>query len=171
MSDILQQVYILDKERIKEWRKYYKMFNIFIEFGQKTFSNVKKEYIRNNNTITAECKRLSELKDIITHIYEFALFYVNKLSLPSNKLFSLNKFCKSSIYVTKKKGDNITSSNICSLCLEKHKIKDIVKTSCGHYFGKLCFANLVKHEYEKRSNKIICPNCRCKKYSLQCFKC
>ena len=171
MSDILQQIYILDKERIKEWKKYYKMFNVFFEIGQKTFSNVKKEYIRTNHIITDEYKRLEGLNNIITDIYELALFYVNKLSLPSNSLFSLNKFCKSSIYVTKKKGVKIASSNVCSLCLENHKIKDVVKTSCGHYFGKLCFANLVKHGYEKRSNKIICPNCRSKKYSLLCFKC
>jgi hypothetical protein len=168
MSDILQQVYILDKNRRNEWKEYYKMFNVFFEMGNKIFSNVKKEY--NKHQLSDEYRRLVELDELISDINNWALVYVNKLELPNNNLFLLNKFCKSTIHVTKKKGNNVTS-DVCSLCLERHKIKDVVKTCCGHYFGKLCFANLVKHEYNKRSNKVKCPNCRNKKYSLQCFKC
>jgi len=51
----------------------------------------------------------------------------------------------------------------CAICLDMHGYKDIVKTSCGHVFGKTCFQNhlctLNKHNHSNLL-RTSCPMCR-----------
>lgn len=61
---------------------------------------------------------------------------------------------------------NITKSKMikleneeCCICLEKHKIKDIMTTSCGHIFGKSCFEKILRNRYYK-DLEMVCPLCR-----------
>lgn len=89
-------------------------------------------------------------------------------------LFTLNKsICKTN-YITRNKGKEI-SSNMCSVCLDTHDAKHIVKTSCGHYFGKPCFATLIKQQfnfnkYVFKSYHVKCPYCRSNVVTLCQFK-
>lgn len=60
-------------------------------------------------------------------------------------LFTLDKNLCSTTNDTRNKGAKIAYNNCCSICLNTHDLKHLIKTSCGHYFGKQCFAALLKH--------------------------
>jgi hypothetical protein len=61
----------------------------------------------------------------------------------------------------------------CSICLDTHGYKDIVKTSCGHIFGKSCFQNHLRSinpsDYEDAPLRTCCPMCRRCNLSLTLF--
>jgi hypothetical protein len=111
--------------------------------------------------------------DLINDMNDSVLDYLIQLCDNMDKyLFTLNKsICKTN-YITKNKGKEI-SSNMCSVCLDTHDAKHIVKTSCGHYFGKPCFATLIKQKFKFgkfESHHVKCPYCRSNVVTLCQFK-
>jgi hypothetical protein len=51
----------------------------------------------------------------------------------------------------------------CAICLDIHGYKDIVKTSCGHVFGKTCFQNHLRTLNKHNHSNVLrtgCPMCR-----------
>lgn len=61
----------------------------------------------------------------------------------------------------------------CSICLDTHGHKDIVKTSCGHIFGKSCFQQHLKainpSDHEDAPLRTCCPMCRTTNLSMTLF--
>jgi len=48
---------------------------------------------------------------------------------------------------------------ICPICCDSHRCKDMVQTSCGHLFGKTCFTKLRERCYDAQQ-EVMCPLCR-----------
>jgi hypothetical protein len=114
-----------------------------------------------------------DTRDLIHDMHDSVLDYLSQLCDNMDKyLFTLNKsICKTN-YITKNKGKEI-SSNMCSVCLDIHDAKHIVRTSCGHYFGKPCFATLIKQKFKFgkfETHHVKCPYCRSNVVTLCQFK-
>jgi hypothetical protein len=64
-------------------------------------------------------------------------------------------------------------NELCSICLDTHSYRDIVRTSCGHIFGKCCFQNHLKALNKRNSGgdelMTCCPMCRSTKLSMTLF--
>ena len=172
MQNILQKVSRRDEERSKCWNEYHKLYKKMGKIHDVTFSDLRSEFEK-YNTFSKKYKKIEEEEKLCWEIYEEALNGMNTWASNEmfEKLFTLDKRSCSTLYVTRKKGAQLKDDNCCSMCMESHDIKHIVKTSCGHYFGKQCFASLMKHQYYKNNSKTInCPNCRCQEFTLQQFK-
>jgi hypothetical protein len=74
------------------------------------------------------------------------------------RFFSLTKKNCNQRCLTKKKCKLIEKED-CPICLDNHKFNNIIKTSCGHIFGKNCFEKLLENNYYKEL-PICCPLCR-----------
>jgi Ring finger domain len=63
----------------------------------------------------------------------------------------------------------IPCSDLCAICLETHNKGEIVRTECGHEFGKECWHMFVdsRHEY----GVIHCPACRKANPKVRTFAC
>ena len=46
----------------------------------------------------------------------------------------------------------------------------MIRTSYGHYYGKSCFSEFVKHCFYEDEDKFKSSNCRCNEFSIQQFK-
>ena len=60
----------------------------------------------------------------------------------------------------------------CAICLDVHEYKDIVKTSCGHIFGKICFQNHLTTINKGNHSNVLrtsCPMCRRTELSFNLF--
>jgi hypothetical protein len=167
MQNILQRINELDDKRSDTWKQYYALYETFDKVKTDTFSAVVEEFDKYNKC-TKKYKKLKELDDMVWEVYDNAVEGIN-IWVNDDHLFTLDKKLCSTKRVTKNKGTKI-AENVCSLCLENHDIKHLIKTTCGHYFGKQCFAALIKHKFLSDETIITCPNCRSCDYSLQQFK-
>lgn len=59
---------------------------------------------------------------------------------------------------------------ICGICMETHEAKHLVRTTCGHIFGKQCFSTLVEFHYNNYDEVLHCPMCRSTDYDLLRYK-
>jgi len=59
---------------------------------------------------------------------------------------------------------------ICGICMETHEAKHLVRTTCGHIFGKQCFSTLVEFHYKNGDAVLHCPMCREVDYDLLRYK-
>jgi hypothetical protein len=168
MTNILKQICELDENRSLTFKQFNNLYEDCDKLHNETFSAINEEYDKYIKC-TKKYKHLVEVNDFIWEIYDDALEGMNKYS-GSDNIFTLDKKLCSTIYVTRNKGAKIVAKNCCSMCLDTHDLKHLVKTSCGHYFGKQCFAALLKHKYYDDEEVITCPNCRLDDFSLQKFK-
>jgi hypothetical protein len=81
-------------------------------------------------------------------MYYLAGFIGNVLVENNSKLVKITK--------TKEKK---LEKEICGICCDNHKIKNIVTTCCGHTFGKCCFEKLLNYNLDN-DVEISCPMCR-----------
>jgi len=167
MQNILERINELDEKRSDNWEQCYQLYETFDKVRSDTFSEVENEFNKYKK-FTQKFKKLKEVDDMVWEVCDNALEGLNKW-VNDDHLFTLDKKLCSTTKVTKSKGKKI-EDNICSLCLENHDIKHLIKTTCGHYFGKQCFAALMKHRWSKDETIISCPNCRSSQYSLEQFK-
>lgn len=59
---------------------------------------------------------------------------------------------------------------ICGICMETHEAKHLVRTTCGHIFGKQCFSTLIEFHYNNYDEVLPCPMCREVDYDLLRYK-
>ena len=57
----------------------------------------------------------------------------------------------------------------CCICLDTHKVKDIVTTCCGHTLGKSCFEDII-HKHYYADTEITCPLCRKQSLSFSIYR-
>jgi hypothetical protein len=168
MQNVLKSICELDKERSKNWDDYYDLFNKLSKEKDKTFKSLVEEFNKHEK-FTSKYKKLKDIDELTWQLYHASLDGLN-LWVEDDHLFTLNNKLCSTAHVTRTKGAKISATNDCSLCLESHDLRHLVKTSCGHYFGKKCFAALLKNRFEEHDSTIKCPNCRNDGVTLQQFK-
>lgn len=54
---------------------------------------------------------------------------------------------------------SILEKEICSICLDTHKVKNMVTTKCNHQFGSCCLEKYMLNKYDNEK-EIRCPLCR-----------
>jgi hypothetical protein len=167
MANILQQILTEDDHRSSTWNEFNDLYTLLDKVKDETFKEVVDEFDKHEK-FTKKYKKLKEIDDAVWNMYTYALEGMNKWC-EDDYLFTLNKkLCKTNC-ITRSKGKEI-SSNVCSLCLDTHDVKHLIKTSCGHYFGKPCFAALTKHKFENDESHVTCPYCRSNVATLCQFK-
>ena len=168
MSNILQQILTEDEHRSLTWNTFNDLFTLLDNLKDETFKEVVNEFNKYNK-ITKKYIKLKEIDDVVWDMYDYSVDGMNKWC-EDDYLFRLDKkLCKTNC-ITRNKGNEI-SSNVCSLCLDTHDVKHKIKTSCGHYFGKSCFAAFMKHKFNNDDSSVItCPYCRSNVTSLTRFK-
>jgi hypothetical protein len=168
MNNVLKNICDLDDKRSITWNQYNNLYKDFSKMHDESFSALTKEF-EQHEKFTKKYKQLDEVNKTIWEVYEDAIDGMNKWCENDN-LFTLDKKVCSTAHVTRNKAAKIAAENCCSMCLDTHDIKHLIKTSCGHYFGKQCFASLLKHKFYANIEVITCPNCRSNNFSLQQFK-
>jgi hypothetical protein len=168
METILNQINNLDDDRSTTWHQFNDLYKDFSKIQEESFSALKEEFDKNSK-VTTKFQKLREVDETIWAIYDEAIDGL-KNWCENDHLFTLDKKLCSTARVTRTKGKKIEEMNECSLCLNKHNLKHLIKTSCGHYFGKSCFAALIKHNFYNDDALLTCPNCRSNYASLQQFK-
>ena len=168
MQNVLKTIWELDDQRSEKWNEYWELHEKFDKIKDETFKSLVEEFEKHNK-ITSKYNKLKDIDELAWYLYEAALDGVN-LWVEDSQLFTLNTKLCSTAHVTRTKGAKIASTYECSLCLETHDLKHLVKTSCRHYFGKKCFAALLKNNFYVENQKIRCPNCRNDDITLQQFK-
>ena len=59
----------------------------------------------------------------------------------------------------------------CSICFENHSYNDLIKTSCGHYFGHSCYNKWIQISVEQNEDNVVtCPYCRTENPSFSQYK-
>ena len=71
---------------------------------------------------------------------------------------------------THRRKTNKMKDEICGICMETHEAKHLVRTTCGHIFGKQCFSTLVEFHYNNYDEVLPCPMCRSTDYDLLRYK-
>ena len=122
----------------------------------------------------------SKLKLILFEYYlleveaDYYLNIINKYYSECEKedqIFSLTPKTQPVKRITKTKRRELERET-CAICLDIHGYKDIVKTSCGHVFGKTCFQqHLMTINKHNHSNVLRtgCPMCRRTDLALTLF--
>lgn len=168
MQNIIHKISELDDNRSVTWNQFNNLYNEFSKIHEESFSKLQEEFDKHIK-FTKKFKKLHEVNNVIWEVYEEALDGMNKWC-ENDCLFTLDKKLCSTIHVTRSKGAKLEAVHECSLCLHTHELKHLVKTSCGHYFGKPCFAALIRHKFYNDDTLVTCPNCRSNDFSLQHFK-
>jgi len=167
MANILQRILTEGDKRTSIWNSYNDLYTLLDKVKDQTFKELRDEFDKYEK-ITKKYKKLKEIDDAVWNMYDYSLEGMNKWC-EDDCIFTLNKkLCKTNC-ITRSKGKEI-SSNVCSLCLDTHHVKHTIKTSCGHYFGKPCFAALAKHKFYDDKSVVTCPYCRSNVSSLSQFK-
>ena len=178
MENILQKLGTLYDKRHETWLHFSDFYDEFTQIYDESYSGLTEEfnkYDRISEDKTKKrakiMKKINQKKDIDDFICDIWSDTIDQMNIycEYDDLFTIdNKYC-STAHITRSKGINI-ADNCCSLCLENHDIKHLIRTSCGHYYGKSCFAEFVKHCFYEDEEKFKCPNCRCEEFSIQQFK-
>ena len=105
-----------------------------------------------------EWKVLEFQLNIYHHISDINLKRCDELSDKMDKAHNITKKKCCVRNVTKSKMRKLEIEECC-ICLEQHKIKDILTTSCGHTFGKSCFEKILR-DRDNNYLEMICPLCR-----------
>lgn len=50
--------------------------------------------------------------------------------------------------------------DLCAICYETHTLRDSIRTSCGHQYGRSCFVSWI-NTVNNRRLLLCCPTCRC----------
>jgi len=135
-SIILSEVGKMKEKCIKSkmsWMKYIDKYNLGTKFGIDI-----------------------SIIDIEIHKLEKQLRLIERRTRP---------FSQSSLGITfysktiSPKQQRIIEKEICSICLDTHKIKHIITTKCKHHFGLCCLEKYILNKYDNEKD-IHCPLCR-----------
>jgi len=177
-NNLLKKLNTLYDKQHNLWKDFDNVYTEFTPIHNESYNGLMEE-LDKHEKIPEDKKRkrsknlkklyyLRDVDDFISDIWSYAINHIIKFC-EYDKLFTIDKKYCSTAHITRTKGKKL-SDNCCSLCLENHDIKHMIRTSCGHYFGKSCFAEFVKHCFYEDKDKFKCPNCRCDEFSIQQFK-
>jgi len=125
------------------------------------------EYERKGK-ITKHYNKLKSYSDMLMTISLYFWSRVGPNVSSVTEVLRLNGSICTPIRISRNKSQKI-SRNVCGICLEEHPTRHLVKTSCGHYFGKKCFTELLQYAFENDKDLVPCPCCRDETYSLSRF--
>jgi len=177
-NTIIKKLTTLHDEQHDLWKQFEKMYTEFTPINDESHNGLMKELDKHDNIPknkkrkrSKNLKKLYYLRDVNDFISDIFGDIIDHMLIfcEYDKLFTMDKKYCSTAHITRTKGKKL-ADNCCSLCLENHDIKHMIRTSCGHYFGKSCFAEFIKHCFHEDEEKFKCPNCRCHEFSIQQFK-
>ena len=150
-------------ERLSEYRKRKEKYNK----NYKSYDH--DQYFLEREKIDKEYDLLIEMRDEILDTQKTCREYKKKCD--KEESFYINSDICTIIQITKQKANNLSRQTRCGLCLEQHSIQHLMKTSCGHLYGKKCFSALLKHHFNRGEKDILlmCPLCRNKEFTLYCY--
>ena len=122
------------KEKCKmNWNKCIEKYNLGTKFGvDLTVTNVE------IHTLERQVQTIERTNRPFSHSSLGVIFHSKKIS--NKKKSALEK-------------------ETCAICLDAHKIKDMVTTKCNHQFGVCCLEKYMLNKYDNE-NEIHCPLCR-----------
>ena len=141
------------RERASEDAKVYKQFNIILD-----------DLLANDLVIQQlRVKRISKAKArILLGPYAMQQAREQICEQPRRE----RMFSERTQKVIKTEDLEKETEDICILCLDKHKLKDSIVTSCNHMFGFECFQTFINSNVNYNKN---CPMCRKPDYCLTSF--
>jgi len=74
------------------------------------------------------------------------------------KSYHLPSYYTKYVKISRKKLNTI-HPEICGICLENHKYKNMITTSCNHHFGKKCFSEWIRMCVHN-NHDVSCGMCR-----------
>ena len=95
--------------------------------------------------------------DLLEIHYEYFLDIMNRYDIDDEK--SAPNILK----ISRAKRGRL-EKELCAICLDTHNYKDLIKTSCGHIFGKCCYNSHMNTLHGER-----CPMCRTCSPSIYVF--
>jgi hypothetical protein len=162
-----------DFERAKkEYQKHCISYN-------KTWDEVKHLFVKSSKTIKEKILQTRNPKETRNLVSKFVVEYeLNNLlkkncdeeeeKLKCAHFFNDETLCKTK-FICKKKTKKLEETS-CGICLGCHSINLLVKTSCGHVFGKKCLSELIDFHFTNNSKKVCCPLCRNDSFDLCRYK-
>jgi hypothetical protein len=166
MTNVLHTIHAIDNKRTEIWNEWEKLYEKFDTIKDQTFSALQEEFNKHIK-FTKKWNQLKNVDDATWEVYDNAVDNMNQWC--NDPSFTLDKKVCATATITRSKGSQI-ATNTCSLCLETHDTKHAIRTSCGHYFGKKCFAAFLRHKYFADELDFSCPNCRQTNVTLTHFK-
>lgn len=185
MSNVLCQVRLKKSEYDKEYGNVCEKYSIIKNTLLKEYNAKLLEYKKNRENYDKNYKRykhkrylleyekmenqldlLKEMRNEILDMQKTCREYKNKCDQDS---FYINSDICSIVSITRKQANKLSKQTRCGLCLEQHSIQHLMKTSCGHLYGKKCFSELLKHYFYRGEKEVKCPLCRNKEFTLYCY--
>ena len=155
--NILERVIVRATLRQEEYNKISSDYSTSITEFNKNYDNIKDRKKRNALVVDVHRMRVleAERKNIDTH----ALYVID---------YNDSEFC-STIWDHGRKMAKM-EKELCGICMETHTIRHLIRTTCGHIFGKYCFSTLVEYHYKRGDDVLHCPMCRSTDYDLLRYK-
>ena len=141
------------------WDYFYRLYDECdetIDIEKKKLLQIKMHQISNKMARTVKENELLDFEVGLILAYED--FYCKNINDAMNKMehfhFITNENSKVKT-ITKAKARQIEKETCC-ICLDCHKICQVITTQCGHIFGKRCFERII----EDNGDNASCPYCR-----------
>ena len=168
-SIAIEKYKIIKYTLLKEYNARLSEYKKCKEKYDKNYKSYKYEqHLLENEKMDKEYDSLIEMRDEILDMQKKCREYKKKCDKES---FYINSDICTIIQITKQKANNLSRQTRCGLCLETHSIQHLMKTSCGHLYGKKCFSELLKYHFYRGEKDILimCPLCRNKEFTLYCY--
>ena len=168
----------LRRKLSKDVNKYYHLFeykNELYHECEETADIEKKKLLRIKMCkISSKMAHTEKKNDLLNFEYVLLEDYVDYYHKRFNNTYHKIKNFR---YITNKNSKMIKISNkkamqfekeTCCICLDCHKIHDLISTKCRHKFGQKCFERIIKDKGDDAS----CPYCRKRdlQFALYCKK-
>jgi len=167
-EEISEEIWNLERKG-KELYKLRSKMNHFIKDNRRQLHSVRRgvkmslerrmevyENIKSNN-MRIDMYNLEE--EIVWLNYQEGLKRCKRITMEAREMLRVTKKNTASIKVNEKKRIELEKER-CSICLEKHGIKNQVITNCGHTFGIECFSNYLEKKQYSCATCLSCPMCR-----------
>lgn len=135
--------------------------SLFDKWTETDDPDIKNQMVRIYNIMSKRKREMMMLEyemHILDEIDEIHLRGYNKYNDKIESLHTIRVENSKIRRISKAKMEQLEKEPCC-ICIELHKMKNIVSTCCGHIFGKSCFETLIKKQFQKES-EIVCPLCR-----------
>ena len=150
----------------RDTNKYYHLWDYFkrlddeyeetTDIEKKKLLRIKMDKISSKMAETKKRNKLLEFElDLIDDYVDFYHKGYNKYNDKFENFPYLTDENSNVKTITKAKVSQL-EKEICCICLDCHKTRDIVTTQCGHIFGKKCFERII----DDKGDNTSCPYCR-----------
>ena len=166
-------------EQFDEFEKAKKEYQDNCISYNKTWEQVKHLFVTSSKPFKEKILQTRNPKESRNLVSKFVVEYeLNRLlkkkcdeeeeKLKCAHFFNDESLCKTKI-ICKKQSKKLKETS-CGICLDCHSVNLLVKTSCGHVFGKKCLSEFIDYHFTNNSKKVCCPLCRNDSFDLFRYK-